>query len=947
MGSSLKRKFLLPIFIGAALLILSATVITNFSLHPELRSQLHKRAELMLITIRAAAEINPAYQELRLALEEITLHTSGVYGITLATLKPTIIWASSTHPDADIDRHTSDMLELLETSAENHLFGHFIHNNGDVIVIAPFKQFEKPLTTQSKTTEQFSLPTGVKTTSAYTLAADSYEGILYLRFNWAEAAALANTNLLRQVLAFSAVITLMLILATVMLYRVIIKPLSQISRTILSQKSGQSDARTKQLTDDEIGLLGHSINEMLDDLHNRDRLLKSVVNHLPVGLSLKGIDGQKLIQNDAYKTSYMSPYLDGNIREELLDRRVNLQQQAISSANPSSHEELLSFSDHDRHFETTIFPIFNTHDEMEWLGTLCIEITEKKERELQLTQLYKAVESVKSGIIICKYSAPDFPILYVNPAVTSLTGYLPSELLGKNPHIFSQSSDNETALEEIRESIANKKACSVILHNMRKDGSYFWNEFTLSIITTSDGEATHLVGVQNDVSERIEAANKIKHMAFFDPLTDLPNRTLFNDRLTQLIADSERENTHTAVMYIDLDGFKAVNDNFGHNIGDELLKEASTRMKKCIRSQDSLARMGGDEFTILIPKLNAEEVIINLPKAVDRIIKQLTTPFEIYKNAVHISGSIGISIYPKDGRTPEELIINADHAMYHAKESGKNTFRFFQQEMNQTIEKQQKIEASLREAIHNKEFSLHYQPQVNFPNNKVSVEALIRCKHPLLKDLSPAIFIPIAEQSGLIDEIGTWVIQQACRDMAEFISEGSSISKVAINISPQQIKRQNLTNIVQQNLERNSLSPSYLEVEITENVIIDDYQAALSHLNALRDLGITIAIDDFGTGYSSLTYLKQLPIDTLKIDKQFIEGLPSDTDGVHIVKAIAGLAQGMGLNLLAEGIETDEQLTFVRKELNCHLVQGYHISVPLSKSQLKATKFYKKEILCN
>lgn len=941
MGISLKRKFLLPIFIGAALLILSATVSTNFSLHPELRSQLHKRAELMLITIRAAAEINPAYQDLRLALEEITLHTSGVYGITLATLNPTIIWASSTHPDADIDRHTSNMLELLETSAENHLFGHFIHDNGDIIVIAPFKQFENPLTALTKTTAQFNLPTGVKTTNAYTLAPDAYEGILYLRFNWAETATLANTNLLRQVLAFSAVITLMLILATIMLYRVILKPLSQISRTILSQKSGQPDARTKQLADDEIGLLGHSINEMLDDLHNRDRLLKSVVNHLPVGLSLKGIDGQKLIQNDAYKTSYMSPYLDGNIREELLNRRVNLQQQAISSANPMSHEELLSFSDHDRHFETTIFPIFNTYDEMEWLGTLCVEITEKKERELQLTQLYKAVESVKSGIIICKYSAPDFPILYVNPAVTSLTGYLPSELIGKNPNIFSQSSDNETALGEIRESIANKKACSVILHNMRKDGSYFWNEFTLSIITTSDGEATHLVGVQNDVSERIEAANKIKHMAFFDPLTDLPNRTLFNDRLTQVIADSKRENTHTAVIYIDLDGFKAVNDSFGHNIGDELLKEASARMKKCIRSQDSLARMGGDEFTILIPKLNAEEVIINLPKAVDRIIKQLTTPFEISKNSVHVSGSIGISIYPKDGQTPEELIINADHAMYHAKESGKNTFRFFQQDMNQTIAKQQTIEASLREAIHNKEFSLHYQPQVNFLNNKVSVEALIRCKHPLLKDQSPAIFIPIAEQSGLIDEIGTWVIQQACADMAEFINDGSSISKVAINISPQQIKRQNLTSIIQQNLERNDLNPSYLEVEITENVIIDDYHTTLSHLNALRGLGVTIAIDDFGTGYSSLTYLKQLPIDTLKIDKQFIEGLPNDTDGVHIVKAIAGLAQGMGLNLLAEGVETDEQLTFVREELNCHLIQGFNVSKPLPKSKLKSSVFYK------
>lgn len=940
MGASLQRKFLLPISIGAILLILSAAVITHIGLLPELRTQLHKRAELMLITIRAAAEINPGYQDLRLALEEITLHTSGVYGITLATLNPTIVWASSTHPDADIDQHTSDMLDLLDSSAEQHLFGDFIHSNGDVIVISPFKLLKGDLAQRSPPPDKLQLPEGVSFSDAYTLQAGDYEGILYLRFNWAEAEALANKDLYNHMLAMAGAVILMLLLATATVYRVILTPINLIARTIHAQKSGDPDARTKQLTNDQIGLLGNSINEMLDSLNNRDRLLRTIVDHLPVGLSLKDIDGQKLIQNEAYRTSYLSPYLDGTIREDLLDKRVALQQDALTNAAPVSHEEKLCFSDQERHFETTIFPVFNGQEHIEWVGTLCVDITEKKERELQLTQLYKAVESVKSGIVICHYEAPGFPIIYVNPAVTALTGYAAEELIGQSPKIFSDGTKDNVALEEIRQAIVERKPCSVVLHNQRKDGSLFWNEFTLSIITDSTGQATHLVGVQNDVTERIEAASKIEHLAYFDPLTDVPNRTLFHDRLTQIIAEAQRSNTHAAILYVDLDGFKAANDTFGHSTGDQLLKEASGRMKQCIRDQDSLARMGGDEFTILIPNLDPQEIIINLPKVVGRIHELLSTPFDLMNNQVHISGSIGISIYPRDGDSAEELLVNADHAMYHAKESGKNTFRFFQPEMNLAIEQQQKIEASLRDAVRNKSYTLHYQPQVDLKQGTISVEALLRCQHPQLKGVSPAEFIPAAEQTGLIDEIGIWVIQQACADLAGFIQDQSAITKVAINISPQQFKRQNLASIIKRYLDHYQLGPEHLEVEVTESVILDDYASAREQLNALRELGVTIAIDDFGTGYSSLTYLKQLPIDTLKIDKQFIHGLPEDQDDVHIVKAITGLAQGMGLRLLAEGVETEAQLAFIREQLNCHLIQGFHISKPLEKSVLQSSDFY-------
>ncbi len=940
MSTSLQRKFVLPISVGAILLIICAAVTTHLGLLPDLRSQLHKRAELMLTTIRAASEINPQYQDLRLALEEITLQTSGVYGITLATLNPTIIWASSIHPDADLNKHTGDMLAFLESSSEQHLFGDFIQNNGDVIVASPLRLLNKNPVQELSDFTELALPTGVEVSRAYLLQPEDYEGILYLRFNWAEVEELANKDLINDMLAITAAIILMLVLSTVTVYQVILKPINLIAQTIRSQKTGETDARTKQLTDDEIGVLGQSINEMLDALNARDKLLKAVVNHLPVGFALNDIDGKNLIRNEAYKTSYLSSDLNEDIQTVLLDKHAALQHRVISSGEAAIYEEQLRLDDADRHYETTIFPVFNSKEVIEWVGTLCFDITEKKERELKLTQLYKAVESVKSGIIICLYEDPGFPIIYVNQAVTELTGYEPLELIGQNPRVFGSSSTDRVSLDKISYAIKTKTPCTVVIQNIRKDGTPFWNEFTLSVITDNNGKATHLVGVQNDVTERITAAKKIEHLAYFDPLTNIPNRNLFQDRLTQALAEANREQKHVAILYVDLDGFKAANDTFGHNIGDQLLKEVSLRMKQCIRDEDSLARMGGDEFTILIPNLSPEEEIVNLPKVVNRIREQLSTPFEIANNLIHISGSVGISIYPKDGETAEELLISADHAMYYAKESGKNTFRFFQPEMNRVIEQQQILESSLREAVHAKAFCLHYQPQVNLKDNSVEVEALIRCEHPALAELSPSVFIPVAEQCGLIDEIGMWVIQQSCSDLAGFIQDGSKINTVSINISPHQFKRHNLAEIIQRCLKQYQLDASCLVLEITENVILDDYNTAREHLNELRDLGVSIAIDDFGTGYSSLTYLKQLPIDTLKIDQQFIKGLPDNSDDGHIVKAIAGLAKGMGLKLLAEGVESEEQLAFIQDQLDCYLVQGFIISRPLDKASLKASDFY-------
>ena len=943
MKDSLRGKFLIPVIAGAALLIMVSALITYLTLLPELRSQLFKRAELMTTTIRAAGEINPNYQDLRLALEEITLQTSGVYGITLATLNPTIIWASSTHPDADIDTHTVDMLQLLELSSQKHIFGQFIHKNGDLIVISPFKKFQQSEQKEITPTTSLAIDSPITITQAYSLPKDGYEGILYLRFNWQEFEALVNSTLRGHMMAMSAGILLMMLLSIATVYKAIINPIRAISTTIRAQKAGNIKARTQHLSQDEIGLLGQSLNEMLDAQDDRDRLLKVVVNHLPVGLSLKGLHDAKTVQNDAYKQSYLSPYLKGQIREQVLEKRVTSQHRVIKEQSPVMLEEHLEFKDDDKHFETTIFPIFNHKDRIEWLGTLCVDITEKKARELKLTQLYMAVESVTNGIIISDAQAEGHPILYANPAVSELTGYQKADLIGVSPRIFSRNSKDQDGLQVLRKAILNKEACTVILRNSRKDGSLFWNEFTLSVIQDPQGNATHFVGIQNDVTDRVEAENRIEHLAYYDALTNIPNRTLFHDRLTQVIAEAKRHGMMAAIIYIDLDGFKAANDTYGHVTGDTILQEAAKRMQACLRSQDSVARLGGDEFTILLPHLSDTDVIVNVPKVVKRLNTELNKPYSIDGNIIHTSGSIGISIYPKDGDSSESLIMSADHAMYHAKQKGKNTFSFFQKKMNLEIEKHQQIEAHLRGAKERGEFALYYQPQVMLHTQEVSLEALIRWHNNVLGDVGPDDFITIAESSGMIDEIGAWVIEQSCSDYASLQSLGHQINKIAINISAYQFKRQNIAAIIKEQLDKHQLHGSCLEIEITETAIFNDFDFAKTVLQEIREMGVTIAIDDFGTGYSSLTYLKRLPIDTIKIDRQFIKGLPENKDDQHIVMAISGMAKGMGLKLLAEGVETQEQLNFVEHELNCKNIQGFLFSKPLSKTELINSEFLNSE----
>ncbi|MFA5982457.1 MAG: EAL domain-containing protein [Methylococcaceae bacterium] len=422
----------------------------------------------------------------------------------------------------------------------------------------------------------------------------------------------------------------------------------------------------------------------------------------------------------------------------------------------------------------------------------------------------------------------------------------------------------------------------------------------------------------------------LDYLAHFDNLTGLPNRTLFADRVQQAIAYAQRKKNQVAIMFIDLDNFKMVNDNLGHTQGDALLKDAASRIAKSLRENDTVARLGGDEFTVILPELADPK---DAALVAEKIINSLIKPFKIGPNEIHVSASIGIAIYPKDAEDRELLLANADVAMYHAKNLGKNNYQFFAREMNAAAQLHHKLEKHLRRALEKNELTLHYQPQVDtISRHIIGMEALLRWHNKELGVITPADFIPIAEETGLIVPIGEWVLLTACLQAKKWLDAGLPV-RIAVNLSGRQFQPQNnqspLLEIVTNVLRRTGLPANLLELEITESIMMQHIDTNLNVLNQLKKIGVQFSVDDFGTGYSSLSYLKRLPIDTLKIDKSFVRDIHTDANDAAIVTAITVMAQQLGLNVIAEGVETKNQIEFLQK-LYCQSAQGYYFSQPIA-----------------
>jgi diguanylate cyclase len=534
------------------------------------------------------------------------------------------------------------------------------------------------------------------------------------------------------------------------------------------------------------------------------------------------------------------------------------------------------------------------------------------------------IESANDAIILSDNKGT---IISWNKGAESIFGFKKSEVLGKKLQIIIPKKYQEAHQKGMARYIATGEekviGQTVELEGVRKDGSEFPIE--LSLASWKEDGNVFFSSIIRDITLRKRNEEKINQMVYRDPLTGLPNRLLLNDRLSQAL-DQANENKQTmGIMFIDLDRFKYINDTLGHAVGDELLIEVAKRIEACVGKTDTVSRQGGDEFIVLIPNTTADEVT----KIAQKIIDSFGQSVMVEGHELFITPSIGIAMYPGDGRDIETLIKNADTAMYRVKDQGKNSFQFYTPEMNEAVTKKMKLEVGLRKALERNEFHIVYQPQIDVTSGAViGAEALLRWEHPEWGSISPAEFIPIAEETGLILQIGEWVLKGACLQNKQWQDEGLQPLRIAVNISSRQFQQIDLVERVGKILAEIGLAPEYLELELTES-IIQDSKYAVAKMQQLKEMGIHLSIDDFGTGYSSLSYLKTFPIHTLKIDRSFTSNIYADPKDASLVETIIAMAHNLDLNVIAEGVETEEQLQFLQAKA-CNEAQGYYFSRPVS-----------------
>ncbi|MBN2645449.1 MAG: EAL domain-containing protein [Desulfuromonadaceae bacterium] len=552
-----------------------------------------------------------------------------------------------------------------------------------------------------------------------------------------------------------------------------------------------------------------------------------------------------------------------------------------------------------------------------------------REREEQFRTIF---ESSVAGIAML---APDGRFLQANPAFCNFLGYSEQELKQLKITDVTHPDDIEDTL--LRRNIARaNRSHSIVCEKryLKKDGEVFWAQLSSTWFFDENGTPLYTVPVIQDITARKEAEERIRELAYYDVLTRLPNRSLFNDRLEQSLALARRHDRQMALMFLDLDRFKGVNDTLGHVMGDKLLQIAAQRLSDSLRENDTVARLGGDEFVVILSDYRTPD---NLPHIAHKILHALAQPIDLGVRDVYVTTSIGVALYPNDGTDGVELLRNADLAMYAAKEGGGNTFRFYCSEMNARAVSRMDLESNLRRAISEEEFFLEYQPQIDLVSNRMAgLEALLRWQHPQLGVIAPNHFIPLAEETNLIIPIGEWVMRQVFEQASRWHQSHSTMMdeiRVAINVSGRQFDQPDFVDLVRRLLSETGVQPQWFEFEITENVLMKDVQRTVSTLEQLRALGIHIAIDDFGTGYSSLSCLKNLPLNRLKIDKSFIADIQDNPNDRAIVSATIAMAKRLDLEVTAEGVETEGQYGFVHKR-DCDEVQGFYFCKPLPADEV-------------
>ncbi len=558
------------------------------------------------------------------------------------------------------------------------------------------------------------------------------------------------------------------------------------------------------------------------------------------------------------------------------------------------------------------------------------DITQRKHQEAELRLWAKVFEGSNEAIMILD---DQFRIVLVNKTYEKMMGFSAEDVLGVDAAQIGASQHPRGFFRNLIAILNERGAWLGELSNRRKNGETFPSWFSISRVLGSDGQIENYIAIFTDISERKKSRERLDFLAHHDSLTELPNRTLLNDRLEMAINTAKRRQEKVGLLFIDLDRFKNINDSLGHAAGDQILRQTALRLKKVIRNDDTVARLGGDEFVVLLPRVHDER---DLAEVAIKVREELLKPYLVEEMPLHLSPSIGIAIYPEDGSSPSELIKNADAAMYLAKEKGRNNYQFYTPLLNSRTLDRLKLEYDLRQALELGQFELHYQPQMDATNQQLyGAEALIRWRHPERGLVQPNDFIPLAEEIGLIIPIGNWVIAEAARQVTRWQAEGAISLVVSVNISALQFHQPGFMAEVQTIMDDAGAAPQSLELELTESMLMSDMDASIEVLQKFRDLGYRIAIDDFGTGFSCLNYLRRLPVNILKIDQSFVRDMQSDEASLAIVSYIIRLAQSLGMDTIAEGVETSHEMTLLVNE-GCRLMQGYHFSKPLPPGQFDA-----------
>ena len=733
--------------------------------------------------------------------------------------------------------------------------------------------------------------------------------------------------------------------------RLIIDPIVALTDTARSIKKGDFSARATVSEQFETGELAIAFNAMTNrlqrtllELENEvterkaqqqvlaksERYNRMLFEETPLGLALSRMDGSLMDINQAY-----AGIIGRTIAETRSLRYWDITPEKYRSREEEQLEILQAtgrYGPYEKeyiHKEGHLVPVVLTgllieQDEEPFIWSVVEDITIRKKTEQKLQLAGKAMESSLEGIVI---TDADEKIAEINSAYCTISGYSRDEIIGRTPRHMQSGYHTPEFYREMWESINNEGEWQGEIWDRRKDGEVFAKWLSISSLKDSDQKITHYVGVFSDITLIKQTEEELRQLAHYDPLTGLANRTLFTTLLEKAIVSAVRQQDVFAVIFLDLDRFKQVNDTLGHQAGDELLILVARRLEQCVRNADTVARLGGDEFTLILNEYSGE---FNPEIICQRVLESLEQPIVIEEQPVFISASLGIAVYPRDGMTIQELTKNADTAMYQAKEKGKNRYQFYDESMNARAMERLETENKLRRAIEKGHLFLYYQPKLDIQQGRVSgCEALIRWIDPEEGIIPPDLFIPVAEETDLIRIIGRFVTREACRQARIWSDTTPELLPVSINLSANEFSDVNLLAEIESVLEETGLDPGHLEIELTETTVMDrSDEKNMAILNQIQALGVKLSIDDFGTGYSSLSYLKNLPFNAIKIDRSFIRDITRDRSGEAIIRAILSMAHNLNLEVIAEGVETREQLEFLRA-LKGEKIQGYFYSKPL------------------